>query len=119
MQRLPCGISGKNDACVVLEVPLKRQVQNDGADSRTMTDGRARIELDLATGLVLALRTAEMIETQHSSYQADTKYSLKRMQYGGRENAALFKLPSGNLREVKDCRHFGQRGAQHCGEVPE
>ena len=102
-ERRPCGISGKDHLCVVLEAPLKRWTQNvSPTDNSRMVEGSAGALLDTETGLLVSLRTVQVIETHRIGYQSDTKYELKRMSYGAPADASLFKLPSNDMREVKE-----------------
>jgi thiol-disulfide isomerase/thioredoxin len=67
-----------------------------------MMQGTARLILDTETGLLIALRTVEVIENQRGSYQSDVTYALKRMTYGAAPDASVFQLPSSDMTEVKE-----------------
>jgi len=67
-----------------------------------MVGGSARILLDIETGLILSLRTVEGVENQSSAYQSDVSYVMKRLSYDAPADASLFKLPSEDMREVKE-----------------
>jgi thiol-disulfide isomerase/thioredoxin len=102
LERRPCQIPGIDHQCVLLETPLKRWTRTSAPNNtRRMLEGSARIFIDLDTGLLVFLRTVELIENERSSYQSDVTYLLKRLSYGPSEDASLFKLPS-DLREVKE-----------------
>ena len=103
VQRKPCGLSGVDHSCVVVDAPLKPWVRaGTNRHNRKMVDGSTRIVLDTETGLLISSRSVEVIDDGTSSYQSDTSYVLKRMSYGASADAAIFKLPSGDLREVKE-----------------
>ncbi len=102
LQRLPCGIPGTDHTCVVLEAPIKPwMAMTSGANMTKMPRG-SRMLADTETGVLLSLRTVETIENQPGAYQSETAYVLKRLKYGGPVDASLFKLPSGDMREVKE-----------------
>jgi len=67
-----------------------------------MLQGSARIFLDTETGLLLSLRTVEVIENQRGGYQSDVSYLLQRMRYGKPADPSIFQLPSNDMREVKE-----------------
>jgi peroxiredoxin len=103
VEHRPCGLAGKSDGCVVLQVRLKPWTRrSDPNNATTMLEGLARILVDTGTGLVLSLRTGETIQTQKLTYQADTNYVVKRMSYGSPADAKLFQLPSKDMHEVKE-----------------
>jgi len=62
----------------------------------------AHVLVDTGTGLVLSLRIGETIQTKSVTYQSDTNYVVKRMNYGSPADAKLFKLPSNDMHEVKE-----------------
>jgi thiol-disulfide isomerase/thioredoxin len=103
VQRKPCGLSGVDHTCVVVDAPLKPWVRaGTNGHSRKMVEGSTRIVLDTETGLLISSRSVEVIDDGKSTYQSDTSCTLKRMSYGASADAAMFKLPSGDLREVKE-----------------
>ena len=67
-----------------------------------MVQGSERVIFDLDNGLVLSLRMMQTIDNQRGGYQSDITYKLLRMRYGGPEDVSLFKLPSADMREVKE-----------------
>lgn len=101
LQRVPCGLKGRSDQCVLLEIPVKRWTRN-GARAGSMTNGSRRLLVDLENGLIIFARTVENIERQDSSYQSDRTYMLKRMTYGDTGDLSLFQLPTGQMHEVKE-----------------
>jgi hypothetical protein len=52
--------------------------------------------------LLIASRTIEAIDNGRSAYQLDVTRILKRISYGVAPDVSLFKLPSSDLREVKE-----------------
>lgn len=100
--RQPCGLAGRNDLCVTLEVPLKPWARNNGDSMRKMVKGVERLVVHLDSGLLLTVRIVEAFENRNSSYQEDTIYTLKQMSYGTQADANLFRLPSREMREVKE-----------------
>jgi len=103
LERRPCGIPGSNHTCVLLEAPIKPWMALTSAPKMTkMSSGSLRMFADIETGLLLSLQTFETIENQRGVYQSETAYVLKRFKYGGAGDAGLFKLPSGDMREVKE-----------------
>src|SRR3954452_15624819 len=102
VQRLPCGFSTKEHTCVIVEAPLKPSVRL-GVGSRTtrITEGTARVLIDMETGIWLECRTVELIEGSMSGSRLDLTYKVKHMSYGASADAAVFKLPNG-LKEVKE-----------------
>lgn len=102
-ERRPCAIPGNDHVCVVLEGPLKRSTRTTAPNvSVQVREGNARAIFDTETGLLIACRTVEAIDNGRSAYQADVTRILKRISYGAAPDASLFKLPSSDLREVKE-----------------
>ena len=58
--------------------------------------------LDAETGLLVSSQTVELTDNGRSRYQSDTSCALKRMKYGSLLDASLFKLPPGEMRQVKE-----------------
>lgn len=103
VERRPCGLTGKEHVCALLEVRLKPWSRNTGAKNVTkMLEGSARVLVDTETGVVIRLHTLEVIQSTRTAYQSDVNYVLKKLSYGTPADAALFKLPSEDLREVKE-----------------
>ncbi len=102
LQRVPCGFSGKDHTCVIVEAPVKSWIRPGlPGETTRMTNGTTRVMIDTETGIWLQCRTVELIEGSMSSYQVDFTYQVKQMSYGVSADAALFKLPDG-LNEVKE-----------------
>jgi thiol-disulfide isomerase/thioredoxin len=98
----PCGLSGPPRTCVIIDVPIKASIRPDSNGRMTKEDqGIARFLMDVDTGMVVMLETEEVIETPNISYNFVRTYTLKKMGYGSGLDASLFKLPDGNLREVR------------------
>jgi thiol-disulfide isomerase/thioredoxin len=103
LERLPCGISGSDHLCVVLEAPLRNWTRPPSPSSRSIrAGGSARMLLDTETGLVVFLRTSEVIENQRGRYLSEVTYRLKRLSHGARADANLFVFSSNDMREVKE-----------------
>jgi thiol-disulfide isomerase/thioredoxin len=107
IERRPCGLSGKDDQCVVLEVRLKpwsRSITTGKVSS--MIEGSARMLIDTENGLVLSLHTVETIQGPRGPYQSDVSYGTKRFSYGASGDSSLFKVPSEDMREVKELQRW-------------
>jgi len=102
VKRQPCGLSGIDHTCVVIDAPLKPWIRA-GANrhNQKLLEGSTRMFFDTETGLLISSRTVQVIDNGRSTYESDTSSTLKRMSYGVPADAALFKL-SGDLREVKE-----------------
>lgn len=101
ISRQPCGLSGTDHQCVLLQAPLKPWVQGDPSNVSKMVQGTVRALLDLENGLLISSHSAQAIDSKHGVYQLDWIYSLERMSYGTSPAAALFAV-SKDLREVKE-----------------
>jgi thiol-disulfide isomerase/thioredoxin len=99
LERKPCGLRGHDDMCVTLEVPLKSLMS---AEAGRMRRGSERVFVDLETGLVLAVRTVQTVQTRTSGYQSELAYTLKVMTQGAPADAQLFQLAAQGMREVKE-----------------
>ena len=102
LKRVPCGIQGRDDQCVLLEIPLKPWTRGTPNNLRRMVQGSERVILDLENGLILSVRTVQNIDDRDGGYQSEVGYKLKRMSYGASLDAQLFRLPSDKMREVKE-----------------
>jgi thiol-disulfide isomerase/thioredoxin len=102
LERRSCGIPGSNHTCVVLEVPLKKWTRGSPNNFSKLVEGIARMALDTETGLLMSARTAQVISGTRGGYKTDIAYVLKRMGYGAPADPNLFKLPSSDMREVKE-----------------
>jgi len=101
LQSLPCGFSGKDHTCVIVEAPIKPWIRPDTPGNVVrMLDGTARVMVDTETGIWLRCEIAATVDTsQHRTNQWEVTYTVKQMSYGGAADMALFKLPDG-LHEV-------------------
>lgn len=108
LRTLPCGFSGKDHTCVIIEVPMKPWAR-PGASGHieTMTGGTARVMIDTETGIWLRSEFASAIEGSYATSQWRESYTIKQQSYGAPPNAALFKLPDG-LREVKEFKSWDE-----------
>jgi hypothetical protein len=103
LQRRSCEIPGSTDQCVLLAAPIKPWIATSSSSKMTkMTAGSLRLVVDLETGLLPSVRTIQTIENDRGGCQSETLYLLKRFQLGTKLDPALFKLPSGDMREVKE-----------------
>jgi thiol-disulfide isomerase/thioredoxin len=100
--RRPCGVQGRSDQCVVVEVPVKRWTDDNGPRLRALLQGKARVILDLEDGLILSVHRLESISAGRDTYQSELLYSVTREGHPGTIASGLFQLPSANLREVKE-----------------
>jgi len=101
--RQPCNSAATSHTCVIMDVPLKRSTQLAAPGKTTQVlGGTARLVFDTETGLLVASRSLRNIQNQTSSYQADVAYTVQRSSSGVVPEAALFKLPSADMREVKE-----------------
>ena len=103
VRRQPCGLRGSDHECVVLDAPLKPWVRAgiNGRNSKLL-EGSTRAMFDTVTGLLISARTVQLIDNGRSTYQSDMACTLKRMSFGAPVDTSLFKLPSGDMREVKE-----------------
>jgi thiol-disulfide isomerase/thioredoxin len=105
-ERRPCGLSNVDHQCVVLDFPLKAWVKGSPPKEERMRDGSMRVILDLQTGLLISSFSIQNIEATNEAYRREEIYILKRMSYGGAADPALFRLPSANMKEVKELSHW-------------
>lgn len=108
LRTLPCGFSGKDHTCVVIEAPMKPWAR-PGASGHieTMTGGTARVMIDTETGIWLRSEFGATIEGSYATSQWQESYTINQMSYGAPPNAALFKLPD-NLHEVKEFKAWDE-----------
>jgi len=113
VERRPCGLSGKDQTCVILDVPLVTSIELDpNGHGHSTTKGWSRIAVSIDTGLVISGSCAETVQRDRSPYNARCTYLLKRAAYGGEPDATLFKLPDG-MHEVKT---FSKWSAEKIGK---
>jgi hypothetical protein len=102
LQQLPCGLPGRDHACVVIEAPMRpwmRPYRSSGVTK--MNSGTARVMIDTETGMWLHCQLQMLFERTFGSNDVVKTYTLKRFSYGGTPDMSLFKLPGG-LHEVHD-----------------
>jgi thiol-disulfide isomerase/thioredoxin len=106
----PCGLKENDRTCVVLDVPLRQSVHSTSRGLTRVLNGKVRAVLDLGTGMAVSVQILKVIEPPGGrAYQFDATYVLKRMSYGTPADAALFKLPSGGMKEVKELPRWNAR----------
>jgi thiol-disulfide isomerase/thioredoxin len=103
MERRPCGFTGNDHTCIIINVPVKHWVRagTNGQITR-MSDGISRLAIDSETGMIVESSIQEVIDNPRGGYESDLTYSLKRMSYGTAPDAGLFKLPESDIHEVKE-----------------
>jgi len=99
--RKPCGFSGKDQICAILDVPLRSSATFDKEAGRIFSHGRERFAMSMDTGLVVSATAVMSVERDRSPYTSQTTYNLKGSSYGGPPNVSLFKMPDG-MHEVKE-----------------
>ena len=101
VERRPCGLSGKDQTCAILDVPLLPSVELDpNGHGHSTTKGSMRMAISIDTGLVISGSCVVTKQRDWSPYNARCTYLLKRATYGGEPDANLFKLPDG-MHQVK------------------
>jgi thiol-disulfide isomerase/thioredoxin len=102
VQRLPCGFSGKDHECVIIEAPIKPWLHMGlPGEVIKMADGIIRVMADTETGIWLRAHVSASVERGQIASQWDLTYNIKQMAYGATPDMSLFELPKG-LKEVKD-----------------
>lgn len=98
LKRKPCGIPKVDHQCVVLHAPVKPRIEEG---SRRIKGGSVLVFMDIETGALLTARTVQAIENLGHNYQVQLTYAWKRMSWGAPADASLFKLPDGDMRQVR------------------
>ena len=108
VQRLPCGFSGKDHTCVIIEAPIKpwMRLSAPGVVIK-MTDGIIRVMADSETGIWLRVHVSASVGDDMRASQWDVNYNIKQMSYGAAPDMALFKLPEG-LQEVNELTRWNE-----------
>ena len=101
VDRKPCGFSGKEQICAIIDVPLRSSVMMDAHAGRVLSRGRERLAMSMDTGLVVSATSITSVERERSPYTSQTTYILKGSSYGGQPDVSLFKLAEG-MHEVKE-----------------
>lgn len=101
VRRMPCGFAGLDNECVEAEGPLRGYLRflTDGREER-LVEGQARFVADAKTGLIVSLRTTELVELNSTRYIREMDYRGTRIDFGARDSA-LFEVPAGTWKEVK------------------
>jgi len=100
--RQSCGFSGPPRTCVLINVPIKSWARPDNNGHVTRLDqGIAQFFVDVESGMVILLKTEELIQAPSYNYNFERIYTLKRMGYGSAPDESIFKLPDVGLKEVK------------------
>jgi hypothetical protein len=103
VDRRPCGLPDNDHVCVILQGRLKTSVRAAPPNRLIrVVDGTARFTFDTETGLLIASRTIEAIDNGRITYQSDVTRVSRRAAYGSPPDMSLFKLPSKDIREVKE-----------------
>ena len=102
VSRQPCGNSGQGNQCVVLDVPIRHWERDPTGNYKKLLEGKGRLMLDLELGVLLSMKTVELIEERNGNYQIETTYKLNSMSIGLPVDPNLFKLPSSATTEVKE-----------------
>jgi thiol-disulfide isomerase/thioredoxin len=102
VQSLPCGFSGKDHTCVIIEAPLKTWIRPATPGNVVkISDGTGRAMIDTETGIWLRCEIAATVDTSRGMNQWEFTYTIKQMSYGATPDMALFKLPEG-LHQVNE-----------------
>ena len=108
VQRLPCGFSGTDHTCVIIEAPIKPWVRPNGPGSVIkMTGGVIRVMADTETGIWLRVHVSASVEGDMGGNQWEVNYNIKQMSYGTTADMALFKVPEG-LQEVNELTRWNE-----------
>jgi thiol-disulfide isomerase/thioredoxin len=103
VSRRPCGLSGTDHACVILDVPLKPSAPNASAAKPNLrSQGAERVSVDLDTGVIVSVHSVQLVANHSSSYEVDILYTLKTVSYTAIADANAFTWPSSTMREVKE-----------------
>jgi thiol-disulfide isomerase/thioredoxin/outer membrane lipoprotein-sorting protein len=105
VERRPCGYSGSDHTCIVVDVPVKKWMRvGTGNQITRSSGGMTRMAIDSETGMLVQSNTQEAIDNQQGGYVLDLAYTLKKMTYSGRAvpDEALFKLPESGMHKVKE-----------------
>ena len=70
VKHIPCGLTGVDHDCVVLDLPSKPRL-GKSPDAPKVTRGSRRIVIDSKTGLLLFSQTIEDLEGRRQSYRAE------------------------------------------------
>jgi thiol-disulfide isomerase/thioredoxin len=101
VERKPCGFSGKEQICAIIDVPLRSSLTVDAHAGRVFSQGKERIAMSMDTGLVVSATSVTSVQRERSPYTSQTTYTLKGSSYGSHPDVTLFKLAEG-MQEVKE-----------------
>lgn len=102
IERKPCGLSGQDDSCVLLEVPLKPHILTaSGSTSTKRTQGVERLFVDMKTGALLSANRVENVESPNGPYQITLTFLVRSITCGGSVDADFAKPPA-DAQEVKE-----------------
>jgi len=97
VQQLPCGFTGKDHMCIIMEGPMKPWARPNGPGSIVkMTGGVIRLMADTETGIWLRIHVNASVEGETVANQWELNYNIKQMSYSAAPDAALFKVPEGS-----------------------
>jgi|SRR5271157_423122 len=112
LERRPCDLPMSGRVCAVVEVPLKPRQETTPWGAPRSVEGSARVVLDCDAGVLVGLLTLKMGADSKGWYRASANYVLKRVSFPAPASAALFRLPSGGMREVKELSWDAKRIAK-------
>jgi thiol-disulfide isomerase/thioredoxin len=99
--RNPCGFSGKDQICAIIDAPLRSSATIDTHAGRVFSHGKERFAISMDTGLVVSATSVTSVERERSPYTSQTTYTLKGSSYIAQPDVSLFKVPEG-MHEVKE-----------------
>lgn len=103
LERRPCGFTGHDHICVIIDVPVKKWMRAGANDQITrLSDGITRVAIDTETGMLVQCNTQEVIVSPRGGYVSTLTYSLTKMSIAAPPDAALFRLPESGVHEVKE-----------------
>ena len=98
-----CQVGKTENTCVVLDVPVQSYLVSGSPNNRIrMIGGTERLLLDTDIGLLLGAHSVLSFDNGRGGYSSDENYVLKTMSFGGPAQEALFKLPSADMKQVKE-----------------
>lgn len=99
-QTLPCGFSGKDHTCVVVEAPMKPWIRPSTPGSViSMKGGMMRAMIDSETGAWLHCQIVATVDQDFGPADWVVTYNIKQMGYAQPADKVAFKLPD-NLHQV-------------------
>lgn len=103
VERLPCGLSGRDHTCIVIEAPVKAWFSVDIPGG--ITSATSWVMIDAETGVWLRSRMVASVGTSVSIDAIELTYTPKQTSYGTAASMTFFKVPDG-LHEVKTFTHW-------------